>query len=170
LLTGSRDLAEYEDDFVKTGKPRNLSQSDRAKLGSNWILGEVSRIMNAENTGIKEFAERVSPEQLSGLIQFTHDTIINTSTAKSVLEEMFKTAKQAAEIIQERGLSQISDTQEIGGIIRQVITNNAQAVADYRAGKMQSLTFLVGQVMKATKGRANPKLANELLQKMLEEG
>ncbi len=170
LLTGSRDMADYEDELVKTGKPDNLSESERAKLGCNWILGEVSRIMNAETIDMKGFRERVSPERLSGLIQLTHDSVINTATAKSVLEEMFQTEKDAAGIIRGRGLSQISDTTEIEEIISQVIINNARAVADYKAGKMQSLGFLVGQVMKASKGRANPNVANELLRKRLEEG
>jgi len=87
-----------------------------------------------------------------------------------VLEEMFQTAKEAAQIIQERGLSQISDTQKVKEVVSQVITANAQAVADYKAGRTQSLTFLVGQVMKATRGRANPRLVNEILKKKLEEG
>jgi len=169
LLTDSRDMANYEDDFVNTKALRHLSLPERAKLGSNWILGEVSHIMNAENIGIKEFRERVTPERLSGLIRLTSDAVINTPIAKSVLGEMFQTAKNADEIIQERGLSQISDTQEIEETIGKVITTNAQAVADYKGGKTQSLAFLVGQVMKATKGRANPKLTNELLKKMLEE-
>lgn len=95
---------------------------------------------------------------------------INTATAKSVLEEMFRTSKTALAIIEERGLSQISDTGELEAAILDVINSNAQAVSDYKAGKETALKFLVGQVMRATKGRANPVMAGELLQKKLEEG
>jgi len=141
-----------------------------AKEVSNWLLGEVSRIMNATNTDISEFRKRVYPEQLCRLISDTHSAVINTATAKSVLEEMFNTGKRATDIIKERGLSQISDTEAIEEEVMAVIKGNEQAVADYRAGKEQALKFLVGQVMKATRGRANPKLVNEVLKKKLKEG
>lgn len=143
--------------------------SERAKDISNWLLGETSRIINANNTDVNEFRKRVDPEQLLELIVYSHNRI-NTTTAKSVLEEMFKTGKDAADIITQQGLSQISDTQEIEDMAIQAIANNQQALADYRGGKEQALKFLVGQVMKATRGRANPKLVNEILKKKLEEG
>ncbi len=125
--------------------------------------------MNASNIDINEFRERVSPERLCGLISDTHSAIINTATAKSVLEEMFQTGKSANDIITQRGLSQITDTRQLEETVSQVITGNTQAVTDYRAGKEQALKFLVGQVMKATRGRANPKLVNDLLKEKLAE-
>ncbi len=171
LLTSSKAMADYEEDFAKAGEASNLSKAERAKLGSNWILGEVSRIMNANNyTDINKFRERVSPEQLWPLISNAHSDAINIATAKSVLAEMFQTGKDSTEIIQQQGLSQISDTEAIEEEVMAVIESNEQAVADYRAGKEQALKFLVGQVMKATRGRANPKLVNEVLRKKLEEG
>ena len=94
---------------------------------------------------------------------------ITGTTAKPVLEEMFKTGKDADEIITQRGLKQISDTQQLEETVSQVIIANAQAVADFKAGKTQALKFLVGQVMRVTKGRANPKLVNELLERKLAE-
>ena len=169
LLTGSKATADYFEEYLGTGEPGNLSLPERAKLGSNWILGEVSRIMNANNIDIDEFRKKVSPKRLAGLI-ISAQNAINTPTAKSVLEEMFNTGKDADGIITRRGLSQISDTQEIEGVIAQVIEANPQAVTDYKAGKTQSITFLVGQVMKTTRGRANPKLVNEQLKKKMEEG
>jgi len=169
LLTGSKDMADYEEDFVKTGEPRNLSLPQRAKLGSNWILGEVSRIINANNIDIVDFREKVSPEQLGRLSALNSQAVVNTSTAKFVLEEMFKTRKDADEIIAQQGLSQISDTRQLEETVSQVITANIQAVADYRAGKEQALKFLVGQVMKTTRGRAEPKRVNELLKEKLAE-
>jgi aspartyl-tRNA(Asn)/glutamyl-tRNA(Gln) amidotransferase subunit B len=89
------------------------------------------------------------------------------ATAKSVLEDIVRTGKDADEIIAQQGLSQISDTRQLEETVSQVITDNEQAVADFKAGKEQALKFLVGQVMKGTKGRANPKLVNELLKEKL---
>ena len=96
------------------------------------------------------------------------DSVSGTS-AKTVFEEMFNTGKDAASIIVQRGLSQISDTEEIERDVMAVIKSNTQAVADYKAGKAPALQFLVGQVMRASKGRANPKMVNELLKQKLEE-
>ncbi len=170
LLTSSRAMANYEEDFIKTGEPCNLSQTERAKLGSNWILGEVSRIINADNIDIVEFSKKVSPERLARLTVLNSEGVVNIATAKSVLEEMYQAGKDAADIINQRGLSQISDTQQLEDTVSRVITDNPQALTDFSAGKEQAFKFLVGQVMKATRGRANPKLVNELLKKRLEEG
>ncbi len=163
LLTSSKATADYFEDCQREYK--ELS----AKEVSNWLLGEVSRIMNATNSDISEFREKINPKQLGELILSSHSTI-NTATAKSVLGEMFNTGRDAADIITRRGLSQISDTQVVREVVSQVIKLNPKAVADYRAGKPQAIKFLVGQIMKATKGRANPKLASELLREKLEEG
>jgi len=119
---------------------------------------------------MNEFRQRVSPKQFASLLVLHSQAAVNTATAKSVLEEMFNTGKPAADIIARRGLSQISDTEEIEKEVIAAIKSNAQAVADYKAGKKQSLKFLIGQVMRATKGRANPTLVNELLEKNLKEG
>jgi aspartyl-tRNA(Asn)/glutamyl-tRNA(Gln) amidotransferase subunit B len=170
LLTSSKAMADYEEKFVAEGRLTNLPIPEIAKLGSNWLLGEVSRIMNADNIDIVDFREKVSPDRLIGLTLFNSEGVVNTASAKLVLEEMFRTGKGADEIIQERGLTQISDTRQLEETVIQVIEANAKAVADYKGGKEQSLKFLVGQVMQVTKGRANPKLVGELLKKKLEEG
>ncbi len=162
LLTGSKAVADYFEEGVKADK------EVQAKEFSNWLQGEVSRIMNAGNIDIETFRKKVSPEMLSALISSSHGTI-NTATAKSVLEEMYKSGQSAAEIIKKRGLSQISDTGELEKIVAEVIKSNVQPVADYKAGKETALMFLVGQVMKASKGRANPQLVNEVLKKKLAE-
>jgi len=168
LLTGSKEMADYEERFITTGKPTSMSPPDRAKLGSNWILGEVSRIMNANNIDIVEFGKRVSPEKLVNLAVINTEGIVNTATAKSMLEEMFETGKNPDTLLKEGDRSQISDTVQIEGAISQAIAGNTQAVADYRAGKEQALKFLVGQVMKVTRGRANPQLVSQLIKKKLE--
>jgi aspartyl-tRNA(Asn)/glutamyl-tRNA(Gln) amidotransferase subunit B len=161
LLTGSKAMADYYEAASR------VNQEVTPKEVSNWILGEVSRIVNAQSIDIDEFKAKVSPDNLAGLIQSSHGTI-NAATAKSVLDEMFNSGKTAKEIIEERGLSQISDTAELEKIASEVINSNTQPVADYRAGKETALKFLVGQVMKATRGQANPQLVNEVLKKALD--
>jgi aspartyl-tRNA(Asn)/glutamyl-tRNA(Gln) amidotransferase subunit B len=162
LLTGSKAMADYFEDGVK------VSEEVSPKEVANWLLGEVSHIINAGNIGIETFRKKVGPERLSSLISSSHGKI-NTATAKSVLEEMFNSGQNAAEIIQKRGLSQISDTGELEKMVAEVIKSNVQPVADYKAGKETALKFLVGQVMRASKGRANPQLVNEVLKKKLAE-
>jgi aspartyl-tRNA(Asn)/glutamyl-tRNA(Gln) amidotransferase subunit B len=152
-----------------TKEASKIPLEKRAKEISNWLLGEVSRIMNATGGDVEQFRSWVSPEQLCLLITNIQSGTINAATAKSVLDEMFNTGKGASDIISERGLSQISDTGALETEVTKVIESNAPAVADYRAGKAQSLKFLVGQVMKATRGRANPQVVNELLKRKLEE-
>jgi len=169
LLTSSRAMANYFEDCLKTEVYKKLPPGKGAKEISNLLLGEVSRILNANNIDIVDFRERVSPEQLARLSASTSEGAVSTATSKSVLEEMFKTGKDADEIIARRGLSQISDAKELEEVTSQVIQANPRAVADYKVGKTQSLKFLVGQVMKVTRGRANPKLVNELLQEKLAE-
>ena len=170
LLTSSKAMADSGEDFIKTKELEDIPVSERAKLASNWLLGEVSRIMNANNITIEEYRKKISPEKLAQLVIFNTKNIINTATAKTVHEDMFNTGKSAEEIIRERGLSQISDSGELEATIIDVINSNAQAVSDYKTGKDTALKFLVGQVMRATRGRANPVLAGELLQKKLDEG
>jgi aspartyl-tRNA(Asn)/glutamyl-tRNA(Gln) amidotransferase subunit B len=162
FLTGSKNMADYFEEGIKASKEVS------AKEVANLAIGEVSRIINAYNINIDEFRKKVSPEMLSGLIKSSHGTI-NAATAKSVLEEMFTTGQSADEIIKRRGLSQISDTGELEKIAAEVIQSNVQPVADYKAGKETALKFLVGQVMKASKGRANPQLVNEVLKRKLAE-
>jgi len=171
LLTGSRAMADYFEDCLKTKEYRQLPPDRGAKEISNWLLGETSRIMNANNIDIAEFRAKVGPERLTRLSAsvFSSQNAINTSTAKIVLEEMFETGQDADAIITGRGLSQISDNETVDAEVITVINGNQKAVADYKAGKEQALKFLVGQVMKATRGRVNPKMASELLTKKLEE-
>jgi aspartyl-tRNA(Asn)/glutamyl-tRNA(Gln) amidotransferase subunit B len=160
LLTSSKAMADYFEDCLKVTK--ELS----AKEVSNWLLGEVSRIMNDNNIDVDEFRKRVSPKHLSELILDSHSKI-NIVTGKIVLDEMSRTAMTSGEIIVQRGLAQISDTRAIEQAVVEVINSNPQAVGDYRAGKETAIKFLVGQVMKATRGRANPQMVNELLKKKL---
>ncbi|MBA7662008.1 Aspartyl/glutamyl-tRNA(Asn/Gln) amidotransferase subunit B [subsurface metagenome] len=168
LLTGSKAMADYFEACLETETPQSLPLARRAKTVSNWLLDEFSRLLNVTDTEISD--SRVSPEQLCQLLDLIQKGSISGTSAKLVFEEMFNTSKDAADIITQRGLSQISDTQVVREVVNQVIQANTQAVADYKAGKAQAIKYLIGQVMKATRGRANPKLASELLREKLKEG
>jgi aspartyl-tRNA(Asn)/glutamyl-tRNA(Gln) amidotransferase subunit B len=163
LLTGSKAMAEYFEEAVK------ISEGVSPKEVSNWLLGEVSRVMNDKNIDINEFRKKVSPGSLIRLIGNMSAGVVSITGAKAAFEVMSSTGRSADEIIDERGLSQISDTKQLEETIVEVINSNVQPVADYRAGKEAALKFLVGQVMKVTKGRANPKLVNEVLKQKLAE-
>jgi aspartyl-tRNA(Asn)/glutamyl-tRNA(Gln) amidotransferase subunit B len=167
LLTSSKAMADYFEACLRVEVPGSLPPARRAKMIANWLLGEFSRLLNATDSEIDK--SKVTPEQLCQLLDLMHQGRISGASAKSVFEEMFNTGKQAADIIAQQGLSQISDSQEIMSIIDEVINANNQAVSDYKAGKSQALTFLVGQVMKSTRGRANPAVVSELLKRKFKE-
>ncbi len=168
LLTSAKALADYFEDCLKAEAYGKLPPGKGTKEVANWLLGEASRIMNANNIDITGFSQKVSPEKLCGLI-LSAQGVINAATAKTVLEAMFQTGKDASQIIAERGLSQISDTQQLEAVVKQVIAANPQAVADFKAGKTAAVKCLVGQVMRMSKGRANPAVATQLLEKKLAE-
>jgi aspartyl-tRNA(Asn)/glutamyl-tRNA(Gln) amidotransferase subunit B len=162
LLTETKAIAEYFEACLKSGD----SSQAKAKAVSNWILGEINRLLNSTNGDIKDL--KVLPQELCNLIDLVQKGNINGTSAKTVLEEMFNTGKPADEIIKQRGLNQITDTGEIEAAIDKIIAANPQPIADYKAGKTQAIKFLVGQVMKATRGRANANQAQELLAKKIE--
>jgi aspartyl-tRNA(Asn)/glutamyl-tRNA(Gln) amidotransferase subunit B len=164
LLTVSKAMAEYFERTVEAGK--NIQPKEVA----NWLLGSASGIINADSSDIEKFGAKVPCERLARLLEVTAAGTVSTSSAKSVLEEMYKSGRDADTIIKEQGLGQISDSSEIEKSAAEIIAANPQAVADYRAGKEQSLKFLVGQMMRSTRGRTNPSMAAELLKKKLEEG
>jgi len=164
LITGSRDMADYFEDLCRVNvelPSRNISK---------WLLGETSRILNVNSIDINEFHKKVSPENFTKLLALESSNAVNTASAKLVLEEMFRTGQSAEEIIEQRGLTQISDTRQLEETVLNVINSNPKAIADYKAGKQQSVKFLMGQVMRASGGRANPGLVIKLLEKKLGEG
>jgi len=169
LLTSSKITADYFEACM-TRPPQSLSPRKHAKLVANWIIGEFGHLLNVTNTDIKDMERKVNPVALFDLVQLVSQGVISGSSAKMVFEEMFDTGKSAADIVAQRGLSQISDTGQIEAEVINAIKNNQQAVADYKAGKTTAVKFLIGQVMKATRGRANPELVGDLLRKKLEEG
>jgi aspartyl-tRNA(Asn)/glutamyl-tRNA(Gln) amidotransferase subunit B len=122
--------------------------------------------LNASHTEIE--GAPVTPESLSGLIDLIDAGTISGKSAKDVFEQMFETGKSAADIVEASGLTQISDTSEIDGAVDGVIAANPKPVADYRGGKEEAIKFLVGQVMRETRGRARPEVVTELLKKKLD--
>jgi aspartyl-tRNA(Asn)/glutamyl-tRNA(Gln) amidotransferase subunit B len=148
-------MADYFENCVK------LMDSGKAKAVSNWLLGDFSRLLNATNTEIEN--AKISPKHLAEMLDLVDNGTISGPAAKIVLEEMFRTGQRASEIIEEKKLSQISDVGEIREVVKQVIANNSGAVADYASGKQQALTFIIGQVMKTTRGRANPSVVREII-------
>ena len=135
-----------------------------AKLCANWIMGELSARLNRE--GLEIAASPISAQNLAGLMQRIADGTLSGKMAKEVFEAMW-TGDSADEIIERKGLKQLSDAGAIGKIIDDVIAANSQQVADYRAGKEKAFNSLVGQVMKASKGKANPAQVNEILKNKL---
>jgi len=159
ILTSEKELAEWFEEAVKeSGKPKEVS---------NWIMVELLRLLNEEGKEIRDCT--VKPSQLAELIELVSKGTINRNTAKDVFEEMYKTGKNASEIVKEKGLVQISDENVIIEAIREVIAKNTKEVERYRAGEEKLIGFFVGQVMKLTKGKANPKIVNELVVKLLKE-
>jgi len=163
LLTAIKETADYYEDTLKiSGQP--------AKEIANWIAGPVSGIVNAGGIDFEAFSLKIPPEGLAGLVDLTVTGSINMATAKTVLEEMYATGKSAGTLVAEKGLTQISGSGELDDLARQVITANPSAAADYRSGKDQALKFLIGQMMRLTRGRANPEVAAGIIERKLKEG
>jgi aspartyl-tRNA(Asn)/glutamyl-tRNA(Gln) amidotransferase subunit B len=158
VLTASRGVADYFEEC--------LTHCDKPKLVSNWIMTEVLRELKSEDE-IKSF--NVSPRMLSELLNLIEDGTISGKIAKEVFGEMVISGKGAKEIVSEKGLKQISDLGEIEEIIKDVIEKSPDQVSRYKAGEQKLIGFFVGQVMKATQGKANPKIVNETLKRILSE-
>lgn len=161
LLTGDRAIADYYERCVAAAQAYNLTP----KLISNWVTGELFRLLKESETEIHDC--RASPESLVELLSLVEEGKVNPNTAKEVLEEMFKTGRRATSIVQEKGLRQISDADRLGCIVEEVLASHPKQVEEYLAGKEPVLGWLIGQVMKATKGKANPKLVAKLLKEKL---
>ena len=158
VLTASRAAADYFEALVKA------SGAD-PKLCANWQMGELAAALNREERDIA--SSPVTPEMLAGVVAKVSDGTISGKGAKQVFEVMWKLGGTAEEIIEREGLRQVSDAGAIESVVDDVLAANARQVADYRAGKDKAFNSLVGQVMKATKGKANPAQVNEILRKKL---
>ena len=163
LLTGSKALADYFETCLKVGGKTPVKK--RAKMVSNWLLGEFSRLLNATGEEIED--SKVTPQHLAEMLDLVDEGTLGGTAAKVVFEEMFYSGKYAEEIVKQKGLAQISDTSAIDEAVAHVIAENTNAVSDFKKGKEQALKYLVGQVMRATHGRAKPGLVDELLKRAL---
>ncbi|AGA68039.1 glutamyl-tRNA(Gln) and/or aspartyl-tRNA(Asn) amidotransferase, B subunit [Desulfitobacterium dichloroeliminans LMG P-21439] len=157
VITSSLDLAEFFD--------ATLDQFPDAKLISNWIMGELLRLLNAQNLELSE--AKVTPDRLAKLLALIKKGTISNKIGKEVFELMFKEGKEPEQIVEEKGLVQISDEGQLTEILTEIIAKNPKSVEDFQSGKEQAIGFLVGQVMKATKGQANPGAVNGMLREML---
>ncbi len=158
VLTASRELADYYEAVVR-------SAPADAKLAANWVMGELAAALNKE--GLEVGASRMTAERLAGLLKRISDQTISGKLAKEVFEAMWSGGADADAVIAERGLRQITDSAAIERVIDDVIARSPGQLAEYRAGKDKLFGFFVGQVMKATGGKANPAQLNELLKKKL---
>jgi aspartyl-tRNA(Asn)/glutamyl-tRNA(Gln) amidotransferase subunit B len=160
VLCASRELAAYFESVVSG------VGAGHAKLAANWVMGELSSALNRDNVDVG--SSRVKSSQLTGLLLRIVDATISGKIAKEVFEAMWSEGKPADAIIEAKGLRQITDSGAIEAVIDAVIAANPKQLADYRAGKDKLFGFFVGQVMKATAGKANPAQLNELLKTKLD--
>ncbi|MFA5286248.1 MAG: Asp-tRNA(Asn)/Glu-tRNA(Gln) amidotransferase subunit GatB [Smithellaceae bacterium] len=157
VLTADKALAEYYEEVVKLcGKP---------KMVSNWVMGDVLKFLNEDKRGIRECP--ISARSLADMIILIEEGTISGKIAKEVITDMYETGKTPQDIIKEKSLVQITDEGELVKTVTAIIAANPKQLADYRGGKEKLFGFFVGQVMKATQGKANPQLVNDLLKKML---
>jgi aspartyl-tRNA(Asn)/glutamyl-tRNA(Gln) amidotransferase subunit B len=159
VLTASRELADFYEAAVK-------ASGGHGKLTANWVMGELSGALNRDGREIAD--SPVTPEALGAMLQRIEDGTISGKLAKQVFEAMWNGEGSADDIIQQQGLQQISDSSELEGIIQQVLDSSQQQIEQYRGGQQKVFGYFVGQVMKATQGKANPKQVNELLRKFLD--
>ncbi len=158
VITASRQTAEYFDAVIDAGAD--------AKLAANWIMGDLSKNLNAEGLLITD--SPVQAKALAALIDLISKGTISSKIAKTVFEEMWASGDEPEKIVKEKGLVQITDTKAIEAIVDAVIAANPKPVEDYKGGNEKSIGFLVGQVMKQSKGKANPGVVNQLLKEKLQ--
>jgi aspartyl-tRNA(Asn)/glutamyl-tRNA(Gln) amidotransferase subunit B len=159
ILTSSRAMGDYFEECIKHfASPKTVS---------NWMMGNLMAILNAQNRPIEE--SPVSPRHLAQLLELIDAGVISGKIAKTVLDDMVSSGKAPKVIVEEKGLVQITDDDAITEAVAKVLQENEKEVAAYKGGKTKLLGFFVGQVMKATRGKANPKMVNDILQKLLAE-
>ena len=159
VLIQSKELADFFEETVKYFKDANEV--------SNWIMGDVLRRLNDSGLEIEDL--KFGPKDLADLIELVNTDKISNNIGKKVLRDMFETGKSPEKIVKEKGLIQISDEGQLTEIVDKVLSENEQSIIDYRNGKDRALGFLVGQVMKATHGKANPQMVNQIIREKLEE-
>lgn len=156
ILTLEKETAVYFEEVIKENDP---------KMSANWISAELFGRLNKAGVELRDC--KITPEKLSGLLKLISSNVISGKIAKDVFDIMFETGNDAAKIVEEKGLQQVTNTDEIEALINKVLEENPDKVAEYRGGKDRLFPFFVGQVMKLSKGKANPALVNDLLKEKL---
>ncbi|HFB67328.1 MAG TPA: Asp-tRNA(Asn)/Glu-tRNA(Gln) amidotransferase GatCAB subunit B, partial [Calditrichae bacterium] len=157
VLTMTRELADYYEAVTHV--------CSDFKMVSNWVMGEVLRVLNERKIDIADFP--ISPERLGKLLNLILNKTISNNIAKTVFEEMLQSDAEPEAIVEEKGLAQVSDRGLIEEIVDKVIQENPKQVEQYRGGKTKVFGYFVGQVMRATRGKANPAIVNEILKEKL---
>ena len=157
-IVSTKAMAEYFDEAVKTAKD--------SKAVSNWLLGDVSAYMNNEGITIADF--KVTPAHLAELVNLIKDGVLSSKLAKKVFAEMLKEDEAPKALVKKLGLEQVSDEGAILKLVEETIAENPQSVADYKAGKDKAIGFLVGQIMKKSRGKANPGMVTKMLKEKMQ--
>lgn len=157
VLTQTKEMSDF---FEET-----LAHDADAKQVSNWLMGEVSAYLNSEKLALAE--TKLTPSNLAGMINLIADGTISSKIAKKVFRELITNGGDAKEVVEAKGLVQLSDPAQLLPMINEVLDQNAQSIEDFKNGKDRAVGFLVGQIMKASRGKANPGVVNQLLQQEL---
>ena len=157
-IVSTKAMAEYFDEAAK--------HTEDSKGIANWLLGDVSAYLNSENIAIEEFP--ITPANLGEMVNLINKGVLSSKLAKKVFVEMLKTGKTPQALVKELGLEQISDEGAIVKIVEETLAENPQSIIDYKAGKDRALGFLVGQIMKKSRGKANPEMVNNLLKERMQ--
>ena len=167
VLVQNKELGEYFEKVISELSPKLSREklSELIKLTSNYLITDLQGLLKGKRVSDKEFL--INPENFAEFITLIHQKVISSKIAKSLLPEMLKTGADPSHIIEEKGLAQITDTAEIEGIVKEVISKNQKAVKDFREGKAGAIQFLIGEVMAASKGKANPEIVSKILKKDL---
>lgn len=166
LLTIAKSTADYFESVVSLKQAQGDALAQFAKQVGNWMLGELGRLLNETNGDVDSV--KIAPRHFVDLLDMVADDKLSGNMAKTVFEEMFDSGRAPADIAEERGLVQISDADALGAAVAEALAANPKPVAEYLDGKEQAVRFLVGQVMKITRGKANPQLAMQLLKSELD--
>ncbi|MFC2949516.1 Asp-tRNA(Asn)/Glu-tRNA(Gln) amidotransferase subunit GatB [Virgibacillus sediminis] len=158
VLTSSKEMADFFEEATDQGADK--------KHVSNWLMGEVSAYMNKHQKDLSDLA--ITPDGLAKMIQLIEDGTISSKIAKKVFAELVENGGDPEKIVKEKGLVQISDEGQLKEVITKVLDENEQSITDYKSGKGKAMGYLVGQVMKATKGQANPPMVNKILKEELD--
>ena len=158
VLCSDKSIADFFEEVVKAAN---------AELAAKWIIGDLNALLNKNDIGLKE--SKVDAANFSKLIQNISDNTISGKIAKDVLDEVWQSGEDVAKIIEGQGMQQISDEGELEKIIDKILTENISQVEAYKSGKDKLFGFFVGQVMKATQGKANPSLVNQILKDKLKQ-